>query len=349
LPTTPTKPFTGDENIIVLHGDDKLEAGEWISRITNDAEGFADLNTSRINAKESSPNDIIAQLRMFPLGSGKRKVIVDFAQEILKTKNDQKWLDAVLKDVPDTTQLVLILDDEMKFQRGQIDWVKYPKSHWVRKALNEYSGVTYWQELPLPDAKRMPSWIADKAKSMGGDFHPSAAHALATLVGNDLFQAQLEIDKAIAYAGEGNQVKADDIRLLCAASKEEDMYALVDAVGQRDGKTAIRLYQRLRIDIPAQVLFSMLVRQVRLLLQTRLVLDQTGPVKEVVEVCDLNSEWLAKKYINQAKRFETSELEMVYSQLDRIDEGSKIGNLSIDAAIETFLIKLTQRMMVNQS
>jgi len=51
LPTTPTKPFTGDENIIVLHGDDKLEAGEWISRITNDAEGFADLNTSRINAK----------------------------------------------------------------------------------------------------------------------------------------------------------------------------------------------------------------------------------------------------------------------------------------------------------
>lgn len=340
--TISTKTFTGTEDIIVLHGDDELAINEWIFRIIDEAEGFADLNTSRLNAKESSRADITTQLRMLPLGSGKRKVIVELAQEILKTKKDQKWLEMILENFSPSTQLVLILNDEKKYQRGQFDWEKYPKSHWIRKTLISFSSEYYWQELPLPDAKSMPQWIEEKAKSLEGNFHPAAAHTLATLVGSDLFQAQQEIEKAIAYVGQGNQVKAEDIRLLCAASKEEDVYSLVDAVGQRDGKNATRLYQNLRIDIPAQVLFSMLVRQIRLLLQTRLILDQNGSVKEVVEACDLNGDWLAKKYINQAKRFKISELEMVYRQLDRIDEESKTGNTSIDVAIETFLVMVTR-------
>jgi DNA polymerase III subunit delta len=343
LSTAATKNFTGNEDIIILHGDDMMAVNEWILRIVNDAEGFAELNTSRVNAKESNRTDIIMQMRMLPLGSGKRKVIVDYAQEILKTKNDQKWLDMVLQEIPPSTQLILVLHDEKKYQRGQIDWVNFPKSHWSRKALNEFSGANIWQELPLPDVKTMPQWIENKAKSMGGNFHPSAAQTLATLVGSDLFQAQQEINKAISYVGQGKQVKPEEIRLLCTTSKEEDMYALVDAVGQRDGKTATRLYQTLRIDIPAQVLFSMLVRQIRLLLQTRFIIDKRGPLNEVTEMCDLKSEWLAKKMINQAKRFDTSELEMVYRQLDWIDKESKIGNVSIDAAIETFLVKVTNR------
>ena len=347
MTTTEEKIFTGTEDIIVLQGDDLLAIHEWIFRIVNDAEAFADLNTSRLNAKESNQTDILMQLRMLPLGSGKRKVIVDLAHEILKVKNDQKWMDMVLEEFPPSSQLVLILHDEKKYQHGQIEWDKFPKKHWLRKALNDFSGMHYWQELTLPDAKSMPQWIEDKAKSMGGDFHPSAAYTLASLVGNDLFQARQEIDKAISYVGQGNQVKTEDIRLLCVASKDEDMYSLVDAVGQRDGKTAARLYQSLRIDIPAQVLFSMLVRQIRLLLQTRFILDQKGPLKEVVEMCDLKSEWLAKKLINQAKRFDTSELEIVYRQLDRIDKEYKIGNVSIDAAIETFLVKATNRLIEN--
>jgi len=334
--------FTGKEDIIILHGNDELTINESISRLHKSAGGFADLNTSTLNAREASHADIAMQLNMLPLGVGKRVVIIEHAQEALRSKTGKKWILSILESFPPSTQLVLILDDQQKYRKGGYDWVKFNQSHWLRKALQDFTGVHFWQEHILPGAKQMPGWIMNKAESMGGDFHPSAAHTLANLVGSDLFQAQHEIEKGIAYAGAGHQVSAEDVQLLCAASKEEGVYDLVDAVAQRDGKTAMRIFQKLRIDMHEMVIFSLICRQMRLLLQARLVLDKKGAVQEVMNVCDVSSKWLANKLMNQARRFRVSELENMYAALDRMDENSKNGVMPLDTAIEVFIAKLTQ-------
>ena len=134
-----------------------------------------------------------------------------------------------------------------------------------------------------------------------------------------------------------------DIRLLCAASREESIFSLVDAVGMRDGKKALSLLHDLSMDIPQQYVFSMLVRQIRLLIQTKVVLDEKGGSKAVVEVCDIKSEWQAKKLINQARRFTLSDLENIHKRLDRIDEDSKIGKITLDAVLASLLASITSR------
>jgi len=335
------KEISGQEDIIVLHGDNQLAIIECISLIISQSGGFTDLNTSRLNGRETDQTEISAQLNMFPLGAGKRKMIVNHAQEILKGKENQKWIKNLLETFPPSTQLILVVDDEKKYKRGSWDWGTYTKKHWFRKALQSFSGESIWKELPIPDAKTLPSWIEETAESLGGHFHPAAAHTLANLIGNDLFQAQQEIQKAIAFVGEGQQVQVEDIRLLCSATKEETIFSLVDAVGQREGKSATRLYQELRIEMAAPYIFNMLVRQVRLLLQACVFQNQKKPIKQVVEACDLRSEWQARKLINQARHFRVSELEMIYRKLDQIDEESKTGKITIDAAIETLLVSIT--------
>ena len=335
------KEISGQEDIIVLHGDNQLAINECISLIISQSGGFADLNTSRLHGGEAGQTEISTQLNMLPLGAEKRKLIVDHAQEILKGKENQKWIKSLLKTFPPSNQLILVVDDEKKYNRGSWDWGTYTKKHWFRKALQSFSGESIWKELSIPDAKTLPSWIEETAENLGGHFHPAAAHTLSKLIGNDVFQAQQEIQKAIAYVGEGQQVQAEDIRLLCSATKEETIFSLVDAVGQRDGKNATRLYQELRIDMAATYIFNMLVRQVRLLLQARVLQNQKSPIKQVVEACDLRSEWQARKLINQARHFSVSELEMIYRKLNRIDEDSKTGKISIDAAVETLLVSIT--------
>ena len=330
-------------DIIVLHGDDELSIQEKIVRIVNSNDSFADLNTTRLDGADTNFTDISTQLNMLPMGAEKRVVILDHADELLKLKDAQKWLESLLTHFPPTTRMVLILADEKKYLKGQIDWIRFKGSHWLRKMLQSFSGVYSWSELQLPDEKKMPGWIEEKAIELGGSFQPGAAQALANLVGSDLYQAKHEIEKAIAYAGEGNQVSSADVRLLCTASKEENIFALVDAVGMRDVKTATRLYQELILEMPAQYILSMLVRQIRLILQASIVLENRGSAKDVVEVSDVKSEWQAQKLINQAKRFNLQELEMIYRKLDQIDEDSKIGRISIEGAIEPMLVAITSK------
>ena len=330
-------------DIIVLHGDDELSIQDRIGRITNSNDSFADLNTTRLDGVDTNFTEISSQLNMLPMGAGKRVIILDHAADLLKHKDVQKWFESLLTHFPPTSRMVLILADEKKYQDRKLDWVKFKESHWLRKLLHSFSGVSSWSELPLPDEKKMPGWIEEKAVELGGSFQPGAAQALANHVGNDLFQARQEIEKAITYVGTGKQVSSADVRLLCTATKEENIFALVDAVGMRDVKTTTRLYQELILEMPAQYILSMLVRQIRLILQASIVLEHKGSAKDVVEVSDIKGEWQGEKLLNQAKRFNLHELEMIYQKLDQIDEDSKIGRISIEGAIEPFLVAITSK------
>jgi len=337
---TPKKRYTGAENIIVLHGDNKLAINEYIAQIVADAGDFMELNTSRLDGAESSQSEIAMQLHMLPMGTGKRKVIVENADQVVVGKKGMEWFKNILKNFPETTQWTLVLNDSKKYNRG---WTKFKKSHWLRKAISDFSGETYWKESPLPDQKHMPDWIQSRAKALGGVFHPTAAHKLAMLVENDLFQAEQEIQKAIAYTGSKSPVTGDVVDLLCAASKEENIFSLVDAVGQRNGKKALDIYQDMILDVSAEYVFSMLVRQIRLLLETSDLMGRKTTVKEITEACDLSGEWQAKKMMNQARHFSTKELKAIYRQLDQIDEGSKTGRISLESVIEALFVSITTK------
>lgn len=334
---------TSSLKIIILIGNDRLSIEERIKEIVrkNDESSFADLNKSHLDGSELNFNDISMQLNMFPLGGGKRIVVLDNAAEIIGKKGAKEWMQKTLENMSSTSLLILILEDEKKYINGSMTWLKYSSAHWLRKLSKQFPGDICWIKLELPSDTNMPNWIIKEAERQNANIHPKAAAELSRLVGNDLFQARQEIEKAVLYVGDNKQVEIDDVRLLCAASQDDTIFSLVDAVGMRNGKLALSILTELNRNMQIQYLFSMLVRQFRLLILAKEAVLNGWGEKGVTSACEISHSFVVKKLINQVRHYDMETLEEVYRKLDRIDEEAKNGRLSLEAALDGLIAEIT--------
>ena len=339
------KPSLPEANIYILHGDDELSIQETIHSLVErvDSGAFTGMNSVRLDGRVVQRGDMSNHINMLPLGGEKRLVIIDYALEALKAKSDQELLAETVKSMPETTILALVIPDSQKYKSGEMVWLAAGKGHWLRKALKESGKSVEWVEKPLPSLREMPEWIMSETLSQGAKIDGRAAAELANLVGNDLFQARQEIGKALNYCGKDEPITRDVVRLLCSQSREEDIFDMVDAVGQRDARKALGLLRVLMRDQPIQYIFTMLVRQARLLIMVREVIDEGGDEKDVIAACGV-APFIARKLMDQCRRFSMRELGSIFRRLDCMDESSKTGTATLDVELETLIAELSRQL-----
>jgi DNA polymerase-3 subunit delta len=189
----------------------------------------------------------------------------------------------------------------------------------------------------------MARWIQAEAKSSGGDFSPGGARLLAGLVGADKRHAAREVEKLLAYTNYARPVEEDDVQHVAVSAEEEDssqIFQLVDALGHQQGQVALNLlHQLLGLREPLSI-FGMIVRQFRLLLLSREILDAGGTVEAVREKLDLHP-YVAGKVIAQARNFDLPTLEAIYHKLGQFDRSIKTGGISATTALDTLIADLT--------
>ena len=339
----PEKSINFQADIFVFQGDDELSIQESLHSLVKqfDSGAFAGMNSVRVDGRAIQRGELANHINMLPLGGEKRLVVVDHVLESLKAKADQEWLAEILKAMPETSVLALVIPDSQKYKSGEMVWQAAGKGHWLRKALKDSGRSVEWVEKPLPSLRDMPGWVMKEALAQGAKFDKSAAAELANLVGNDLFQARQEIGKALSYCGKDETITRDVVRLLCSQSREEDIFDMVDAAGQRDSRKALGLLRALLQDQPIQYIFTMLARQIRLLIIAKEVMDEGGGEKEVIPACGV-APFLARKLMEQARRFNMYELTAIFRKLDGMDESSKTGAATLDVELETLVAELSR-------
>lgn len=332
-------------NIYILQGDDELSIRDYLQEFTGQIseKSPGDLDITYLDGKAANRSEITQALNSLSLLSPQRVVVLEQALDALGTKESQVWLAEMLQQLPDSTLLVLLVPDSQRYRKGEMVWEKVGKKHWLRKSLLESGKKIEWQGMPLPSQRVMPGWIMAEAERQGGKgrFDGRAAAELANLVGNNLFQARQEIAKALSYVGTDGVVSREDVRLLCSQSREEDIFAMVDAVGTRNAKRALGLLQHLLQDMPAQYIYTMLARQVRILVMAKEVVDGGGKQNDLATRAHLHA-FVAKKAIAQCRHFSMGELEGLYRQLDRMDEDAKTGNVTLEVAMETLIANIVR-------
>ena len=120
---------------------------------------------------------------------------------------------------------------------------------------------------------------------------------------------------------------------------------LVDALGNRDGKQAVNMLQRLLEQQDAKSIFPMVVRQFRLLLVARDVLDRGGSDQDVVNALSPEpfrvNRYIAEHNITrQARQFSLPTLEFVYHRLLELDAAMKTGQIEDELALDTLVAEL---------
>jgi DNA polymerase-3 subunit delta len=329
-------------DIYILQGDDDLAIGSLLHELKerHASGGFGEMNFVRLAAGTLTRVELASQINLLPLGGGSRLVVLDEALDVLKAKEDLDWMESLLKTMPPTTAVAFVVRDAKKYVKGQMVWQTVSPGHALRKMLKSIDRNVDWKECPKPTQREMPEWIANQARELGVEMEGRAAAELANLVGDDLFQARQEIVKAASYAGEGQVVTREMVRLLCSPSREEDIFAMVDAAAQRNPGKALFLFNALLRDQPVQYIFSMVVRQFRLLIIAKEIMREGGDDRSIAAEANLHP-FVAKKLAEQAPRFSMDELEAIYCRLDRMDEQSKTGNATLEVLLESLIADLS--------
>jgi DNA polymerase-3 subunit delta len=100
-------------------------------------------------------------------------------------------------------------------------------------------------EFEAPKAREMPRLLVADAKRLGYALEPAAARILVERMGANPVRLRNELERLALWAGEGGRVGAEDLEAMVSDTSEAAVWALSDALLERDPARAASLAERL--------------------------------------------------------------------------------------------------------
>jgi DNA polymerase III subunit delta len=326
-------------NVYILHGDDPFAVKRRLDELFKAMgdPGMADLNTTRLDGRQASEDEIFSAANSMPFLSDRRLVILKNPLARANSDAGRKRFLAFLDGLPPSTTLVLVIEDVMERANK---WKTLPavESNWVRKWLAANTKHATYQVFQLPPPARMGEWVREEARRQGGQIKPDAATALVAHIGNDPQQASLEITKLLTYVDYKRPVQVEDVEELTAQLGQADVFDMVDALAAGNTRQATNQLLRLLENQEPLSLFGMIVRQFRLLIQARELVDE-GRGNMIATELHLHP-YVAEKLTSQVRRFSMPQLERIYHRLIEMDEAMKTSQMPADLVLETFAVEM---------
>jgi DNA polymerase-3 subunit delta len=328
----------------LLYGADEFSRQEALAQMKRKLGDptTASLNTTILDGRSLTLAALQAACDTVPFLADKRLVIVEGLaarwerrqpgegvepKPLAKSDRElEEALQGYLGQLPASTRLVFV-DDEVSASNPLL---RLAKAH---------SG--YVKEFPPRRGRELHAWIAERVKQKGGRITNEAVAALAVFVGENLRLLDQEIEKLLTYAGPGRDLQKADVEALVPYAREARIFDLVDAIGQRQRETALRLLHQMLDDGTAPAyLMVMFARQFRLLLQGRELLDGGAGKEAIVAALKLHP-FVADKVLLQARNFTLEHLERIYRRLLDADVAMKTGRAEETVALDLLVVELT--------
>jgi DNA polymerase-3 subunit delta len=328
----------------LLHGPDEFASAEYVASLKQKMgdPSMASLNTTVFDARMVTLPELRSVCDTLPFLTKRRLVLVEgwLTRLTSKGEGDDEGdapapasakellaaLIAYLPTVPETTALVFVEKRAL------------PAQHAVLKAASGQD----WALVKLFDVPKGPdlaSWIEKRARAGGGAFSREAAEVLAA-VEDDPRALDNEIRKLLTYVNFARPVTVTDVQALTPEGGETKIFDMVEAIGQRRPQVATReLHKLLEKEEPLYVL-GMIVRQYRMLLQARELLDAHQTETGVAQTLGLRP-YPAQKICEQAGHLPLPVLEQIYHRLLDYDADIKTGRTDPAAALEALVVSLT--------
>ena len=185
------------------------------------------------------------------------------------------------------------------------------------------------QEFLLLKDDELKAWLKEEAARYGASFEGSALNALL-LASNDLWRLHNELKKLASYS---KIIRQEHIQLLVKLKVEPAIFNTIDALAERDKPRAWRLLQRhlAKGDSPFYI-FSMFIYQFRNLLSVKASEGRPATLTGL----KLHP-FVLQKTGQQARYFSLTELKKIYQRLFNLDWSVKVGRLSIEDSLKTFI------------
>ncbi|OAT82318.1 DNA polymerase III subunit delta [Desulfotomaculum copahuensis] len=266
---------------------------------------------------------VVVRHARFFTGQGKSKSAADGEDEPVNLSPGEQALLDYLKDPLPTTCLIL--------NTG------YPvdKRRRLFKAVKNAGQVVEFTPLTPRDITR---WLSKQARQAGLAIEPEAAALLIERVGRSLFLLASEMEKLTAFAAGGKTISVEDVRRITVPRAEENIFAVVDAIGERRPARALDgIRELLAAGQPGPVIVAMIARQFRLLLQAIELREAGCPAAELARRLEVHP-FVARKLSAQAGNFTCAQAAGALRELLALDAAVKSGRQEFYPAMEMFVL-----------
>ena len=181
---------------------------------------------------------------------------------------------------------------------------------------------------------QLVNWVKNRI-----NINQGAVQKLISFVGNNLWQLDNEINKLVSYKT-NQQINQEDVDLLVKAKMDVNIFKTIDALAQKDKKTALRLlHEHLEQGENEIYLFSMFVYQMRTLLKLKDLMEKGTPFYNLAKKSGLHP-FVVKKSCHQLKGFSLEQLKKNYQRLLEIELALKKGRIDGPTALDMLVVEI---------
>ena len=308
---------------------------------------FETLNYIHIDGKKTTDDEIINACETLPFMSEKKIVVVEDL-DIFKSKSKDESgereekqveeLDKYILNMNESTCLIFICKEEKIDSRKKV--VKNIKKSGLIVELDKLKG------------DELERWVSNQFKEHGKKILKNDILYFLTLssyleksTNKTLYDLENEINKIISYIGIRQEVSKEDIDSISSKSLENDIFKLVDFIGQKNTAMAISIFNEMIIGgEPIQKIMYMIVRQVRLLFMTKLLHEKGYSIGTIGQKINVYHNFIVQKLINQGRNFTTEELLNGLKKCVSTDENIKTGKIDGKLGMEVFIVEFSQKL-----
>lgn len=278
------------------------------------------------DARKVSFETILEDLTTIPFLSDYKVVVVEHAN-FLGSNNDTqielKQLENYLKNENPSSILILIGDfDKLDSRKGLCKKIKETWKIFVCNRLDEKSKIGY---------------IEEQIKNRGLKLSVSAKRKFIQYVPLDMMIIQSELDKLCLFH---DDIDDEVIEALTSRTLNDDVFALVNAVVQKNVKKALLLWKDFDVlNVEVIYLISLLASQFRFMYQVRTLMNQNQGKEAIAKTLHAHP-YRVQLVMQSCYRLRCEDILERLAQLASLDQKIKAGQIDKKLGFELFLLKI---------
>ncbi|SCX95072.1 DNA polymerase III subunit delta [Alkaliphilus peptidifermentans] len=326
-------------SLYLIYGDENYLGEDLVKRIKNHlvSSDFEDLNYAAFEGKDLAVDFLIDACETLPFMAKRKLITINNFEALQGKKNIHSESDEVrlidyFSKIPKETCLVF-------YGLSSIDSRKK-----IVKAFGKYGKLCNTTKL---NDKELQTWILKYIKKMGKIIDgPELAIILSHLdyLGKNatqtLMDVENEIEKVISYMGDAEKVEAFHIEEVSINTFQNDIFKLLDAVGNKDVKDAMKRLNHILNEGEAIFrLMTTLSNQVKNILNTKLLMEEGYTSKMIAAKIGIHP-FVASKCVTQSKGYSEARLRHLLGQFLEMDYMIKSGRINDRIAMELLIIEM---------
>lgn len=298
--------------LFFYYGQDSFRANQKIEAIKNKFKAKVDPgghNVQSLDGETIGPDDFFQAVSVMGFLADKKLIII---KNIFDNKKLKDWQD----------QLIKFLDKQADSpEENYIIFFQTNKPDSRLKLYKRLTKLKFSEEFEALSASQLKTWIQKQFAKHSKNISLPALDLLTAYTGNNLWQINNEINKLVNFSQA--DIKEEDIKLLVHAKVDENIFKLIDALGNKDKALALQLLEgQLDSGVNHQYILTMIVRQYRLLIKAKALGDKAKNYFALMQVLKV-PKFIAQKTYQQSQMYSLDQLKKIYKYLLYLDEKFK--------------------------